>query len=104
MDLWVGLASGQQWLNSDINKDRREASQALGYEYVVTQLGSALSIAEGVTLGPFATLSLGEYVRLLQTCQSDALCPSTRQRVESRAKNAEVHLWFVTGVRATLLP
>lgn len=103
-ELWAGLGSGQQWLNTDIDKDRREAFQAAGYEYLVFQLGGAVHIAEGVTLGPFTSVSLGEYVRTLQTCQRDELCPATRQRVEEPTPSAQLHLWFVSGVRATLLP
>ncbi len=98
--LWAGLGAGVQQLNTNINDENKDTERVSGWEYAMLQLGSTWAPLAGVTVGPYSSLSFGNY----DTLESGCLLRRCGPLSESELSETGLGVWFTTGLRVTLLP
>jgi hypothetical protein len=103
-NLWLGLGIGREYLNEAIDETEERSSSITGWEWFNLQVGSELQPTEGLGLGPYLSLGLGDYVQQTETCLRDDRCPIDERRVETPLSDSGIHGWFNAGVRLVLLP
>jgi hypothetical protein len=87
-DPWVGIGAGYEWLGSD---QRITRSTSRGFEFANLQLGGDFAVARTMRVGPFASLSFGQFSTITIAGKPYA---GTQDFVEK-----SVHGWLVFGVR-----
>lgn len=61
-DPWLGVGAGYEWLFLDVTAGGSEANlTATGFEFGNVQLGGDIPIAPNFAIGPFVSLSFGQY-------------------------------------------
>jgi hypothetical protein len=102
--IWLGLGTGREWFNTTISRERGANINVTGWEYASLHLGSSWRLLSGLTLGPFTSLSLGDFTNSVETCSDRSTCPSDQRRVERSLAGVDLHASVTTGVRITALP
>jgi len=87
-DPWVGIGVGYEWLGSD---QRITRSTSRGFEFANLQLGGDVAVARALSVGPFASLSFGQFSSITIAGGPFA---GTQDFVEK-----SVHGWLAFGVR-----
>jgi opacity protein-like surface antigen len=90
-DPWLGLGVGYEWL--DVSASSEYASGSLttsGFDFADLQLGGDIAATPNCALGPFLSVSLGEYRNL-----STSGASSTDQALVSK----NLHAWIAFGMR-----
>lgn len=90
VDPWLGAGLGYEWLTLSASNDVQDTSiTAHGFEFANLQAGVDFKVGANGGIGPFASLSLGQYDRL---------------RIDGDGEDIDekaLHQWLVLGVRGT---
>ncbi len=106
VDPWVGAGIGYEWLTfgidiSNAGQSSNVSSTGHGFEFINLQGGADFSVAPGFGLGPFLSLSVGQYSKSSSSCDGsgcDGLNTSSRD-IDKKA----LHQWLTLGVRGTFV-
>jgi hypothetical protein len=91
---WLGAAVGYEWLGIDLSAGGMSGSvSAKGLEFLTLQGGGEYRIAPQMTIGPFLSLSLGQY----DTAETNLGGMSMSMSIANKA----LHEWLQFGVRGT---
>jgi hypothetical protein len=89
---WFGLGVGYEWLGLEFKGPGGTASVgARGLEFITLQAGGEYRIAPQFGLGPFVSLSLGQYDSLSLTTGSTTMTGDIT--------NKKLHEWLQFGLR-----
>jgi hypothetical protein len=92
VDPWIGLGLGYEWSTIGLSANGQSGSDVFsGFQFVNFQLGLDLKPDVRGGLGPFMTLSLGQY--------DSASASGGGQSVSSDVANKALHEWLTFGVR-----
>lgn len=102
VDPWVGAGIGYEWLGFGIDQSVGGASQTVsvlghGWEFINLQTGADFSLAPGIALGPFLSLSVAQYSKTTTSCDGTG-CTADDSMSEDIDKTA-MHEWLMLGVR-----
>lgn len=93
-DPWVGVGTGYEWLTAKVSQGDASASEtAHGFEFVNLQLGGDYRVSNQFAIGPFASLSLGQFSK-------QSLSLNGRDTSGDIDKTA-LHEWITLGVKGT---
>lgn len=100
LDPWVGAGVGMEVLRAEIDDPdatpvRRELTWA-GLELTVAEAGLDVRISRRFTLGPYLSVSLGEFTSRSERPEGGS---SARDPIDER----EEHGWVQAGLKATIL-
>lgn len=102
VDPFVGGGIGLEWLAIDFDVEGREiASTGFGVEFLNLQFGLDIGAAPHFVVGPFATVTLGEYMEASLSCSGGG-CPSGDMDMDIEDK--AIHGWVFLGARAAYTP
>jgi hypothetical protein len=94
---WVGLGIGMEWASMDRSQGgASDTTKLSGWEYLVFQGGLEWPVMPGLTVGPFASLSIGQYGDYEYSVGGGGTSTGTFGSTETR-----VHEWFFIGVKGT---
>jgi outer membrane protein W len=100
---WVGLGVGYEWTSLSVHESVLSTTTDTswsGFEFANIQVGADYQIASRFLLGPFLSLSFGQY-RNTSTTISRGSSSSTSD--QDLAKES-IHEWILIGVRAAFKP
>jgi opacity protein-like surface antigen len=100
---WVGLGFGYEWEKLSIHESVSSTTSGIGwsgFEFANLQVGADYEIASRFVIGPFLSLSFGQYRNWSVTTP---VGPSSGTREEGIAKES-IHEWILIGVRAAFKP
>ncbi|HMJ11118.1 MAG TPA: hypothetical protein VK524_06900 [Polyangiaceae bacterium] len=89
IDHWVGIGTGFEIYEEEVEGVTRRFT---GFEYVNLQLGEDFSLGHRLGLGPFVSVSLGEFRHLEQSM-------GRRRLSDEEIPASALHLWAVLGLR-----
>ena len=106
VDPWLGAGIGYEWLGFSVEQSALGQSSTAsvtghGWEFVNLQGGVDFGLAPGIGLGPFLSLSVGQYDTSSSSCDGDG-CTSSDSRSNDIDKKA-LHEWLTLGVRGTFV-
>jgi outer membrane protein W len=91
-DPWAGIGFGYEWANTSASAGSVSSSgQIAGLQFVNFQAGGDYKVLPNFGVGPFVTLSLGQYDTASVTVGA--------QTVSGDVQNKELHEWLTFGVR-----
>jgi opacity protein-like surface antigen len=91
-DPWVGIGIGYEWLTlNDVVSSESGHRTASGFEFANLQIGGDFQVAPTVGIGPFLSISFGQY-QALSVKGSGYLSDMT-------VTSSEIHQWITIGVR-----
>jgi len=91
-DPWLGLGIGYEWMLISVDTGLGSADGTVsGFEFANFQLGGDVAVTPDFGLGPFLSVSLGEY--------SGISTSGATTSVDMDITNKSVHEWFLFGVR-----
>jgi hypothetical protein len=82
-------------VNADVS------STGHGFELINLQGGADFSVAPGFALGPFLSLSVGQYSKASTSCSGNGCSAFDSQSDDIKEK--ALHEWLTLGVRGTLV-
>ncbi|HVV48303.1 MAG TPA: hypothetical protein VHO06_01470 [Polyangia bacterium] len=95
---WLGLGTGYEWISFDVSGNGyQESIGAHGFEFVNFQLGGDIRAAPQFAVGPFVSLSIGQY----DTASLSGNAPGYTA-MSADIANKATHEWLEFGVRGTL--
>ena len=109
--IWLGLGAGYEWLSfkalgsvdlPDGSGDTIpfQTTELIGGPELALSGGIDLEVEEALRLGPYATLSVGDYVSDHFKCEPGGLgCPSG-----SSLNGSGAHAWLSIGLRGSFSP
>jgi outer membrane protein W len=100
---WVGLGFGYEWASLSIHESVLSSTTDTswsGFEFANLQVGADYRIASRFLIGPFLSLSFGEYRNISTTLSRGSSSSTTDQ---SLAKES-IHEWILIGVWAAFKP
>ena len=105
LDAYAGAGIGYEWMNFKV-ANPNDDSLDFGYRGFELNLhgGGDFSIMPGVTIGPFATLSIGQYSSTWMSTslnQDSSEWTSGTTISQGIGDDKTLHYWFHFGVRAT---
>jgi opacity protein-like surface antigen len=93
-DPWIGVGTGYEWLTAKMSGGNQTASAtAHGFELVNLQIGGDYRVSKQFAIGPFASLSLGQFSK-----QSTSI---NGQDLSGDIQNTALHEWITLGVKGT---
>jgi opacity protein-like surface antigen len=96
LDPWVGIGAGYEWLHvSESLGERSVGATFSGFELFNVQAGADYRVSKGVSVGPFAALSFGQYKSESVTVTSGSLTADRSASIDNQA----LHEWLTLGVR-----
>ena len=101
---WAGLGVGYEWGSfsvdqSAIGNTTTEATWS-GFEFANLQVGGDFHLAHRVALGPFFSLSLGQYGSTSTTTSNG----TTSTTMDRDLAKTSLHEWIMFGVRGAFMP
>jgi hypothetical protein len=105
-DPWVGAGIGYEWAGYGMSaesgsQDVDLSFTAHGLEFVNLQGGVDFALSELLTIGPFATFTLGRYGRLESDCSGAC---SGFDDLEEEIDEKAIHGWLMVGGRVSFFP
>jgi opacity protein-like surface antigen len=100
---WVGLGFGYEWASVSIHESVFSTTTDIGFsgfEFANLQVGADYDVASRFVIGPFFSLSFGQYRNRSTTVSGGSSSSTTDQ---SPAKES-IHEWFLIGLRAAFKP
>jgi hypothetical protein len=92
LDPWIGVGAGYEWLHVSESLGERSIGATLhGFELLNLQAGADYHVSNGLSVGPFAALSFGQYA-------NEAISAGGLERSPSIG-NPSVHEWLTLGLR-----
>ena len=92
-DPWLGVGAGYEWLALSVSNGGQNGSLTTsGFEYLNVQLGGDIGVARDLAVGPFVSLSAGEY-------RSETMNGVTGT-IAQDITDQSFHEWLLFGVRA----
>jgi hypothetical protein len=101
IDPFIGVGLGYEWLVVRATVQKKNYDLALGgWNWAVVQGGVEFPVGKLFRVGPYALVSVGQYVA------SDYTVPTANGPVSgsSPIANPAVHLWLSVGIRMVVLP
>ena len=89
VDHWIGLGAGFEIYDEEVQGITRRYT---GFEFANLQFGEDFSLGNRLGLGPFLSLSLGQFTHVEQTS-------GTRLVSDEEIAKKTLHLWAVIGLR-----
>jgi hypothetical protein len=105
VDPWLGAGVGYEWLSFGVEAKANGVSSDIsstghGFEFINLQGGADFSVAPGFGLGPFLSLSVGQYSTESTSCSGSCLASSSESKdIDKKA----MHQWLTLGVRGTFV-
>ena len=94
IDPWFGLGIGYEMANSKVEAGGIESTgNYSGFEFLNLQGGADFQVSEGVGIGPFLALSIGQY----SSYESEVAGNKTDGDIENKG----MHEWLMLGVRGS---
>lgn len=93
-DPWIGLGSGYEKLKISASDGSAEVS---GWEFVNLQLGVDFEVGSAVKLGPWVSVSIGQY-------GTASAVGTNGGGITGDLQNKTIHEWIMAGVRLVILP
>jgi outer membrane protein W len=91
-DPWLGVGAGYEWLSLDATAGGVDAgATATGFEFGNVQLGGDIPVAPNFAIGPFVSLSFGEY--------GDVSFSQGGASMDMTITSKSFHEWLEFGVR-----
>jgi outer membrane protein W len=101
IDPWLGAGIGYEWLTFGFEgAGTTISSTGHGFEFINLQGGADFSVAPNFGLGPFLSLSVGQYSKASGDCSGN--CGGITTSSEEIDKKA-MHEWLTLGVRGTFV-
>jgi hypothetical protein len=90
-DPWLGVGVGYEWFDVSVSAGGASGGlTASGYEFANFQLGGDIAATPNCALGPFLSVSLGEYGNI---------STSGAYQTDQALVDKNLHAWIVFGVR-----
>jgi hypothetical protein len=94
---WVGLGTGWEWMFVSITKTSFTSKiDVSGWEFANFQAGWDVEVSPGWKVGPWASLSVGQF--------SDATRTDGQTTIQTSITNTAVHGWLQLGVKGSFGP
>jgi hypothetical protein len=91
-DPWLGVGAGYEWLSLDASANGVDAgATATGFEFGNVQLGGDIAVAPNFAIGPFVSLSFGEF--------GDVSFNQGGSSMDMTITSKSFHEWLEFGVR-----
>jgi outer membrane protein W len=90
-DPWLGVGAGYEWLFLDVTAGGEASLTATGFEFGNVQLGGDIPIAPNFAIGPFVSLSFGQY--------GNVSVSSGGTSMDMSITSKSFHEWLDIGVR-----
>lgn len=104
LDPWIGLGFGYEWFGVSAEGGNTEFSTgAHGFEFINLQAGLDLRASQNFYVGPFLTLSIGQFSKATVDCES-GLCGTGQFGASGDIENTAVHEWLMLGLRGAYAP
>ncbi len=106
LDPWIGAGIGYEWLTFGVDFSSGGASVKTsttgnGVEFINLQGGADFALAPGFGLGPFLSLSVGQYSETSTSCDGSGCTPDLTRSATIDKK--AIHEWLTLGVRGTFV-
>ena len=96
LEPWIGVGAGYEWLHLSESLGRESLDATLhGFELFNVQAGADYRLCKGISVGPFAALSVGEYTNESVSFSSGDGSSSRSSTID----NTALHEWLTLGVR-----
>jgi len=101
---WVGFGAGYEWGTFSVHQsafgNTNTDSTWSGFELANFQAGADFHVASKIVLGPFISLSLGEFRRTSTTTSNGNMSTTDDQDLAKRS----LHEWIMFGARIAFMP
>jgi outer membrane protein W len=100
---WVGLGFGYEWASFSIHESVFSSTTDTswsGFEFANLQVGADYEIASRFAIGPFLSLSFGQYRHTSTTASRGSSSSTTDQGLAKES----IHEWILIGVRGAFKP
>jgi opacity protein-like surface antigen len=101
---WLGLGVGYEWGSFSVNQsvvgNSTTDTSWSGFEFANLQAGADFQLTPKIAIGPFVSVSLGEFRRMSTTMTAGGTTTTMDQDLAKRS----VHEWIVIGARVAFMP
>jgi hypothetical protein len=105
LDPWIGLGFGYEWAGLSVEGGNTNFSTGLnGFEFINLQAGLDIRAGEHFYVGPFLTLSVGQYSEATVDCESGFCGNGNQFGASGDIDNKAMHEWLLLGVRGAYAP
>jgi opacity protein-like surface antigen len=105
VDPWIGAGFGYEWMTEGASASGVSMDMtAHGFEFLNLQLGLDFTPEDHFYLGPFFTLTLGQFSSVSADCSGLPDCSALENELSGDLEEKSLHEWLLFGVRGGYKP